>query len=87
MKSKSNKSKQIWHRNESITSFSDSLCAPQSLWDGNELLYFAKIQALQKEDHLNVSHYERVIGEIKSYMTNRLSEIAFNHADLVNQLR
>lgn len=86
-RSKSNKCEQIWLRNDCNSSISESLCAPQSLWNGNELLYFGKIQALQKEEHINVSHYERVIDEIKSFMTNRLSEIAVNHADLVHQLK
>lgn len=86
-KSKTNKTEQLWDRNDNNITTSESLRAPQTLWNGNELLYFGKIQALQKEEHLNVSHYERVIDEIKSYITNRLSEIAVNHADLVHQLK
>lgn len=59
----------------------------QSLWNENEDIYFEKIQKLQNNSELNVTHYEYVIDEIKSYVTTRVSEIAVNHADLVQQLK
>lgn len=79
---KLNKNAQIWNKSE-------SKCASQeqSLWDGKEHFYFAKIQALQNDSELNISHYERVVDEIKSYVTSRLSEIAVNQADLMQQLK
>ncbi|XP_075145773.1 gamma-tubulin complex component 4 [Haematobia irritans] len=59
----------------------------QSFWNDKEHIYFAKIQALHQDDELIVSHYESVIDELKSYVTTRLSEIAVNQADLVQQLK
>lgn len=64
-----------------------SAASEESLWNKNEHVFFKKIQALQLDEELNVSHYERVVDEIKSYVTTRLSEIAVNQADLLQQLK
>lgn len=45
------------------------------------------IQELQYDPRLNVAHYERVIDEIKRYVTERLSQIAVDQADLMKQLK
>lgn len=79
---KLNKNAQIWNKTDS-----NFLEREQSLWNEKEHVYFAKIQALQSDSELNVFHYDRVIDEIKSYVTSRLSEIAVNQADLVQQLK
>ncbi|XP_065358490.1 gamma-tubulin complex component 4 homolog [Calliphora vicina] len=79
---KLNKNAQTWNKSES-----NFVCREQSLWNEKEHIYFAKIQALQNDSELNISHYDRVIDEIKSYVTSRLSEIAVNQADLVQQLK
>lgn len=79
---KLNKNAQIWNKTEN-----NLLEREQSLWNEKEHIYFAKIQALQNDSELNVSHYDRVVDEIKSYVTSRLSEIAVNQADLVQQLK
>ena len=79
---KLNKNAQSWNKSE--TRFFGK---EQSLWNESEHIYFEKIQALQNDSELNISHYEHVIDEIKSYVTTRLSEIAVNHADLVQQLK
>lgn len=79
---KLNKNAQIWNKSDS-----NFINRDQSLWNEKEHIYFAKIQALQNDSELNVSHYDRVIDEIKSYVTSRLSEIAVNQADLVQQLK
>lgn len=71
-----------WHKSDNWNKERE-----QTLWNGQEHIYFGKIQALDKDIHLNVSHYERVIDEIKTYVTTRLSEIAINEADLVHQLK
>ncbi|XP_037882972.1 gamma-tubulin complex component 4 homolog isoform X2 [Glossina fuscipes] len=79
---KSNKGVHTWNKTENNL-FKSEL----SLWNEKEHIYFTKIQDLQNDIDLNVSHYERVIDEIKLYVTTRLSEIAINQADLVQQLR
>lgn len=58
-----------------------------SLWNKQEDIYFNKIQSLNNCDSIDVSAYERVVNEIKTYVTGRLSEIAFNQADLIKHLR
>ncbi|XP_055388008.1 gamma-tubulin complex component 4 homolog isoform X2 [Condylostylus longicornis] len=61
--------------------------ADGSLWNNNEHKYFQKIQNLQKENNLTVSQFDVLINEIKSYITERLSQIAVKQADLVHQLK
>uniref|UniRef100_A0A1A9WLY9 Gamma-tubulin complex component n=1 Tax=Glossina brevipalpis TaxID=37001 RepID=A0A1A9WLY9_9MUSC len=80
--SKFNKGVHIWNKTENSL-FKNEL----SLWNEKEHVYFSKIQDLQNDVDVNVSHYERVVDEIKLYVTTRLSEIAINQADLVQQLR
>ncbi|XP_067625654.1 gamma-tubulin complex component 4 homolog [Eurosta solidaginis] len=58
-----------------------------SLSNEKEHIYFGKIQMLQNDEELNVQHYESIVNEIKTYVTTRLSEIAINQADLVQQLK
>lgn len=58
-----------------------------SLWNKQEDVYFNKIQMLHGSNSADVGAYERVVNEIKQYVTERLSEIAFNQADLIKHLR
>lgn len=58
-----------------------------SLWNKQEDVYFNKIQTLNHCDSIDVSVYDQVVNEIKTYITERLSEIAFNQADLIKHLR
>ncbi|XP_055851463.1 gamma-tubulin complex component 4 homolog [Episyrphus balteatus] len=81
-KNRLNKNAEMWNIDVGKKAASE-----ESLWNENEHIFFKKIQALQLDEELNVSHYERVIDEIKSFVTTRLSEIAVNQADLVQQLK
>lgn len=58
-----------------------------SLWNNQEHIYFNKIQALYNAEAIDSGAYEHVINEIKAYVTERLSEIAFNQADLIKHLK
>lgn len=58
-----------------------------SLWNKQEHIYFNKLQALYNDDSVDISKYEGIVNEIKAYVTERLSEIAFNQADLIMHLR
>lgn len=58
-----------------------------SLWNNQESIYINKIQVLYSGDAIDSGAYERVINEIKAYATERLSEIAFNQADLIKHLK
>lgn len=58
-----------------------------SLWNNMERVYFDRIQTLFNAETIDVGAYEAVINEIKTYVTGRLSEIAFNQADLLKHLR
>lgn len=58
-----------------------------SLWNKQERVYFDRIQMLYNADTIDVGAYETVVNEIKTYVTGRLSEIAFNQADLLKHLR
>lgn len=58
-----------------------------SLWNKQESVYFNRLQTLNNVDDIDVGAYERVVNEIKTYITGRLSEIAFNQADLIKHLR
>lgn len=59
----------------------------ESLWNNKEHLYFNKIQMLYTCNCIDIGAYEQVVNEIKLYVTERLSEIAFNQADLIKHLR
>lgn len=58
-----------------------------SLWNKQEPVYFNRLQTLYNAETIDVAAYERVVNEIKTYITGRLSEIAFNQADLIKHLR
>lgn len=58
-----------------------------SLWNKQEHVYFNKLQALYNSDSVDIGAYESIVNEIKVYVTERLSEIAFNQADLIMHLR
>lgn len=58
-----------------------------SLWNKQEHVYFNKLQALYNDDSVDIGAYESIVNEIKVYVTERLSEIAFNQADLIMHLR
>lgn len=58
-----------------------------SLWNKQEHIYFNKLQALYNDDSVNIGAYESIVNQIKAYVTERLSEIAFNQADLIMHLR
>lgn len=58
-----------------------------SLWNKQEHIYFNKLQVLYNDDCMDIGTYERIVNEIKLYVTERLSEIAFNQADLIKHLR
>lgn len=59
----------------------------ESLWNNQEHLFFNKIQTLYNCNGIDIGAYEQVVNEIKLYVTERLSEIAFNQADLLKHLR
>lgn len=59
----------------------------ESLWNNQEHLFFNKIQMLHNCNGIDIGAYEQVVNEIKLYVTERLSEIAFNQADLIKHLR
>lgn len=59
----------------------------ESLWNNQEHLYFNKIQTLYNCNGIDIGAYDQVVNEIKQYVTERLSEIAFNQADLIKHLR
>lgn len=56
------------------------------LWNKREHVYFNKLQALYDDDCIDVGAYEAIVNEIKLFVTERLSEIAFNQADLIKHL-
>lgn len=58
-----------------------------SLWNKQEHVYFNKIQKLYNCNSIDNGSYEHVVNEIKLFVTERLSEIAFNQADLIKHLR
>lgn len=59
----------------------------QTLWNDQEHVYVRKLRAICEADGVHLVLYETVIDEIKVYVSERLSEIAIQQADLVRQLR
>ncbi|CAD7086154.1 unnamed protein product [Hermetia illucens] len=78
--SKKRKDAHSWHDSEKHN-------FGESLYNEKEHVFFKMIQELQYDPRLNVAHYERVIDEIKRYVTERLSQIAVDQADLMKQLK
>lgn len=76
---RSDKKKSLWTNGEFETENS-------SLWNKNEHIYFNKLQTLYDDDSVDVGAYETIVNEIKLFVTERLSEIAFNQADLIKHL-
>lgn len=65
-----------------------SSSSSSSLWNNCEIEFFNKIQSLQSASYeLDVAKHEQIIDEIKNFISKRLSEIAINQADLVQQLK
>lgn len=56
-----------------------------SLWNAQEHIFFAKIQTLSTSH--DIGEYDQVVNEIKRFVSDRLSEIAFNQADLIKHLK
>lgn len=71
----------------SIWSDEDELLEIATLWNKQEHKFFQKIQNLYNHKSINGGSYENVINEIKLCVTERLSEISFNQADLMKHLK
>ncbi|XP_068150690.1 LOW QUALITY PROTEIN: gamma-tubulin complex component 4 homolog [Drosophila tropicalis] len=56
------------------------------LWNGKEQFFYNMIDSLNNYDQINVFHIERIIVEIKKYVSTRLSEIAIKETDLLRQM-
>lgn len=56
------------------------------LWSGRESEFFKMVVDLSNEDTINVFRLEKVIIDIKNYVSARLSEIAVNEVDLERQM-
>ncbi|KAL7021042.1 hypothetical protein ACKWTF_011724 [Chironomus riparius] len=59
----------------------------QNIYDGKEYQFFQKFHHFQDANKLTVINFERTIDEIKMCVTEHLSEIAIQDADLVKQLK
>lgn len=57
-----------------------------TLWNGQEHIFSMQIQKLSETD-INVPSYEKFVDGVKSFLSERLSEISVNQADLVHQLK
>ncbi|KAL5281876.1 TUBGCP4 family protein [Megaselia abdita] len=75
-----NKKSEIWNCETSVKN------ADISLWNGQEHIFSKQIQKLNETD-INVANYEKFVDGIKSFLSERLSEISVNQADLVHQLK
>lgn len=71
----------IWSDEDEVTVDSGSL------WNKQEHIFFNKIQKLYNCNSIDNGIYEYVVNDIKVYVTERLSEIAFNQADLIKHLK
>lgn len=58
-----------------------------TLWSNQEQNYFNKFDEIYEGVKLHIGKYEHVIDDIKNYVSERLSEIAISHADLLKQLQ
>lgn len=59
----------------------------QTIWDEQDHGYFGKFSELQEADHFSAFSFEKIVDEIKQYVTERLSLILVKDADLVKHLR
>lgn len=65
----------------------DLVPSKQSMWGDHEQVFFRKFHELQEADKLTVLVFEQIIDEIKTCVTEHLSEIAITEADLTKQLK
>lgn len=75
-----NKKSEIWNTEASAKK------VDISLWNGQEHIFSKQIQKLNETD-INVANYEKFVDGVKSFLSERLSEISVNQADLVHQLK
>lgn len=68
-----------WNENEE---YRESM-AIESLWKNNEHIFFNRIQMLCDCSEVDL---EEVVNDIKLFVTNRLSQMWFNQADLIKHL-
>lgn len=59
----------------------------KNIWGDQEYEFYRKFHELQQHDKLSVVTFEKIIEEIKISVTEHLSEIAINEADLLKQLK
>lgn len=57
------------------------------IWADQEQIFFHQFHQLQKKEKISVLLFERIVDEIKTCVTQHLSEIAIKDADLVKQLK
>lgn len=75
-----NKKSEIWNSEVSEKNMDISL------WNGQEHTFSKQIQKLNETD-INVANYEKFVDCVKSFLSERLSEISVNQADLIHQLK
>lgn len=59
----------------------------KKIWADCEQQFFQQFHQLQRKEKISVLVFERIIDEIKTCVTQHLSEIAIKDADLVKQLK
>ncbi|XP_030384800.1 gamma-tubulin complex component 4 homolog [Scaptodrosophila lebanonensis] len=56
------------------------------LWSGKQYIFQKMVEELANDDKISVVHFEKVVYDIKKYVSMRLSEIAKNKVNLEHQM-
>lgn len=77
----------LWNSDQVDNEQAQEIPRTNNIWGNQEYVFYRKFHELQQRDKLSVVTFEKIIDEIKISVTEHLSEIAINEADLLKQLK
>lgn len=77
----------LWNSDQVDNEQAQEIPRTNNIWGNQEYEFYRKFHELQQKDKLSVVTFEKIIDEIKISVTEHLSEIAINEADLLKQLK
>lgn len=72
---------------DDFADLTDNIHLDKNIWNDKDHQFFNRFHNFQSDDIFSMNEFEEIINDIKYFITNRLSEIAVNQAELINELR
>ncbi|CAO1425686.1 unnamed protein product [Diamesa serratosioi] len=77
----------LWNSDQVDNVEEQEIPRTKHIWGNQEYEFYRKFHELQQHDKLSVVTFEKIIEEVKINVTEHLSDIAINEADLLKQLK